>query len=170
MFYDERVVHFEDYLALEVLYFKLWNQIDSDDLFRNRYERAFAQSHWFLVEIGRINFFPFELNEEILNDDLVQKSVPLLLTKNEYFGLKFQKRGRPGIRVQPIPEFRRRRFQKRRIGVGYQDKGSLRDKAFDGSPHWKDTFPFLVEPSEWCSQEIELEIPSYLPPEFLRTE
>jgi hypothetical protein len=32
---------------------------------------------------------------------------------------------------------------KRFIGVGYKDKGSRRDPAFDGTPSWQETAQYL---------------------------
>lgn len=158
-FFEEGEVHLEDWLAVQSLYFGMWLQLDSDQVFRNRYERDLSQSHWFFEELGKIEFFPRSFNKEFLENQTVLENLPILLTKHQYFGLKYQKNGGPKILIKPKTPARLKKFSKRFMGVGYRDKGSLKDKAFDGSPHWKMVFPFLVSPNEWCSTEERLAEP-----------
>jgi len=61
----------------------------------------------------------------------------LILSPFEYFGMKGQER--PGVaRIEwSLP--RLRRFPpKPYIGVGYKDKGNLRNKCHDGTPSWQE--------------------------------
>lgn len=72
----------------------------------------------------------------------------LIFGPHEYFGLKGQKR--PGhFRVLWSYPVKRRPVTSRWMGVGYKDKGNLRNKARDGTPDWKEVAVDEKMRSEW---------------------
>ena len=53
---------------------------------------------------------------------------------SNYFGIKFERKKLYELFLKT--RFPQRFPQKRHIGVGYNDKGTAKDSATDGSPHW----------------------------------
>jgi hypothetical protein len=78
-------------------------------------------------------------NQGLRNEFLrVDRSVTgLILDSHGYFGMKGQERLGTAKLVQNPPR-KRRLPPKRFIGVGYKDKGNLRDKSYDGTPSWEE--------------------------------
>lgn len=69
---------------------------------------------------------------------MVDRSITgLILNPHAYFGMKHQSRIGAAKLVSNPPR-KRRLPPKRFIGVGYRDKGNLRDKSYDGHPKWQE--------------------------------
>lgn len=147
----EEGLHLEEWLALQSLYYEFWLKLEADDLFATKYVKDFSLSHWFVEGIGKAIEFPAKIAENLEDVDL-STSVPLLLTQWQYFGLKEQG-GPSAILIFHDQSKKRTAKRKRQMGVGYRDKGSRRDTAVDGNPHWKEVYKFLCSKEELQDQE-----------------
>jgi hypothetical protein len=72
----------------------------------------------------------------------------LILGPHEYFGLRSNKRTGQVQVLWSYPR-KRRPVTSRWMGVGYKDKGNLRNKALDGSPDWKEVAVDQNMRTEW---------------------
>jgi hypothetical protein len=93
--------------------------------------------------MSKIRIFPIHLSERG-KENLDEHFNDIIPTSREYFGLAGQRDLRNSFRLvlndtlipRAVPP-------KRFIGVGYKDKGSRRDPAFDGTPSWQETAQYL---------------------------
>jgi len=130
----------EEYLLVFQLYFEL-TEI-RDPLFVSKHGDFLQHSLLLLNAIKEAKYFPVQTDQEEGGPDvsIFEGAFP---TKRQYFGLAGQRDLRRSFRLilndtivpQKLPPAR---F----IGVGYKDKGSRRDPAFDGSPGWKEVASF----------------------------
>jgi hypothetical protein len=80
----------------------------------------------------------------------------LLPSPHAYFGMK----GNRDLRTSYTLLFNdailpKKAKSKRYIGVGYKDKGSCRDVAFDSSPHWKEVATFFSNQEREAEESIQ---------------
>lgn len=150
MLYErEEGLHIDEFLVLWELYLQLQGLLSKDPSFKEKYERFFRDSFLFFQELGNQKEFPIRVEDdenlqylERIRDVLE----PMLPTRAAYFGLKGQKNLRSGFSLVFEDEILQRKIPEgRRIGVGYRDKGSRRDPAFDGSPDWRDVAMSFLE-------------------------
>jgi len=143
MLYEkEEGLHLDEFLVLWELYLHLLEVQSKDPSFKEKYENFFRSSFLFFRELGSQKEFPIRL-EENENSQYLERIVkvlePMLPTRSAYFGLKGQKSLKSGFSLVFENELLSRKIPEgRRIGVGYRDKGSRRDPAFDGSPDWRE--------------------------------
>jgi len=143
MLYErEEGLHLDEFLVLWELYLQLLQVLSKDPSFREKYELFFKNSFVFFKELGNQKEFPIriESNENLQYlERITQVLEPMLPTRSAYFGLKGQKDLKSGFSLVFTSELIPRKVPEgRRIGVGYRDKGSRRDPAFDGSPDWRE--------------------------------
>jgi len=128
-------LNIEEYLLLYHLFFEL-TEI-KDRIFHEKYKNNLIGLSKLLSEMNSIKCFPVHPTERATREILriTQGFIP---TPREYFGLAGQRDIRNCFRLilndtivpQKLPP-------KRFIGVGYKDKGTCRDPAFDGTPGWQ---------------------------------
>lgn len=143
MLYErEEGLHLDEFLVLWELYLQLLEVQSKDPSFREKYEDFFRNSFLFFRELGSQKEFPIRIEEQENLQYLERLSKvlePMLPTRPAYFGLKGQKNLKSGFSLVFADELLSRKIPEgRRIGVGYRDKGSRRDLAFDGSPDWRE--------------------------------
>jgi len=135
MIFGEDGISIEEYLCLFHLYFDLIEIT----------EEKFVQSHSSdLEKVGIIlncltscTVFPLILSEES-KDKVITLLERFLPTRREFFGLKGQRDLRLSFRIVLNDTLVPRKIpQKAFIGVGYKDKGTRRNTAYDGSPGWQ---------------------------------
>jgi hypothetical protein len=150
MLYErEEGLHLDEFLVLWELYLQLLEVQSKDPSFREKYGTFFRNSFIFFRELGSQKEFPIRI-EEVGNLQYLERIAsvlePMLPTRSAYFGLKGQKNLKSGFSLVFESELLSRKIPEgRRIGVGYRDKGSRRDQAFDGSPDWREVASSLQE-------------------------
>jgi hypothetical protein len=128
-------LNIEEYLLLFHLFFEM-TEIQ-DPLFQEKYKEYLFRLNLLLSELGKIKEFPVHPTERSALEigRLLEGFLP---TAREYFGLAGQRDMRSCFRLilndTIVPK---RPPPKRFIGVGYKDKGTCRDPAFDGTPGWQ---------------------------------
>jgi len=135
--YDHDGLHLDEYIVLHELYYDLSESRDPS--FNQRYGRKLREISIFFQKLSEAKNFPlrWEKNQDSV-ETLASYFEDIVLSQNAYFGMK----GNRNIRESFMLSFRdsvipKKIPPKRFIGVGYKDKGSWRDPAFDGSPGWQ---------------------------------
>jgi hypothetical protein len=132
-------ISIEDLLTLYELQVYLEEKTDKDPVFNAKYGMWLITTEQVMQKLGTFRAFPIRIQEGHRRL-LVEILKPLLPGASAYFGLRKQPRIWNSFRVQlrnplkPLPL----KIPKPYVGVGYKDKGSRRDLAKDGSPHWKE--------------------------------
>lgn len=150
MLYErEEGLHLDEFLVLWELYLQLLEVQSKDPSFKEKYGTFFKNSFIFFRELGSQKEFPVRIEEQgnlQYLERIAKVLEPMLPTRSAYFGLKGQKNLKSGFSIVFESELLLRRVPEgRRIGVGYRDKGSRRDPAFDGSPDWREVAMSLQE-------------------------
>jgi hypothetical protein len=127
-------LNIEEYLLLFHLYYEL-TEI-TDPFFVQKYYEKLFELHKLLEELGKVKVFPIHPTERAKTE--ITRTLSLIPTAREYFGLSGQRDLRSCFRLVLFDTIvPKRPPPKRFIGVGYKDKGTCRDPAFDGSPGWQ---------------------------------
>lgn len=135
LIYSAEGMNLEEYLLIFHLYFELLDT--RDPLFQAKYKNHFERIGSLLVKMNGIKVFPI-IPKDGTKNEIIRYLENFLPTAREFFGLAGQRDLRNCFRlvlndtivIQAPPP-------KRFIGVGYKDKGTCRDPAFDGSPGWQ---------------------------------
>lgn len=126
---DEYVILFELFASLES---------DRDPCFQKKYRDSLAAVHELLLEIRDERTFPLQV-EWLVERETIRRDNLVIPSQRSFFGMKGQKGLRSSYRLvlqrHVIPQ---RAKPKSFIGVGYRDKGTLRNPAVDGSPSWQE--------------------------------
>lgn len=137
----EEGLHLDEFIVLTSLWFDFMLKLELDKEFHSKWEKDLSDSHWLLEDLSEAIEFPCHLNLKSEKDKmLIKNECPIILEPNAYFGMKKQ------LRQKPFSVILRRLLPKRKakpkpyVGVGYRDKGSLKNTAKDGSPHWKEVY------------------------------
>jgi hypothetical protein len=132
--YSKEGLFIEEYLLLFHLFYEL-TEI-TDPLFVQKYQENLFEIQILLNELSKVKIFPIHLSNRGVNE--ITRTLKLIPTAREFFGLTGQRDLRNCFRLvlhdTIVPK---RPPPKRFIGVGYKDKGTCRDPAFDGSPGWQ---------------------------------
>lgn len=138
----EGTLSMEDYLVLFELYYLV--REERDPHFLAKYEKSLSDLTELLGEMVDFRTFPVRVrwNEE----DLEVNPLQLIPTASSYFGMRGQRVIRESYCIQLNRRLLPQRLPpKRFIGVGYRDKGTLKNLAYDGSPHWKEVARYNSE-------------------------
>lgn len=145
---SEEELHLDEHLVLQELWFRMFEKLEEDQVFSEKWKSVFTDNHWFLNELGLLREFPYKLNFESQGERelLANELKGLCFGAHAYFGLKKQMLQSKPWKIVLNRHLRPTRpLAERRVGVGYRDRGSTRDHAKDGSPHWREVFPCLVQ-------------------------
>lgn len=126
----------EEYLCMFELYYELSEM--RDPLFQNKYFDILERVCLVLQGMSEVKTFPVVFSERAKNllCRVLGEFVP---QPREYFGLAGQRDLRQSFRIQLEDSLIiKPPAAKRFIGVGYKDKGTRRDPAFDGSLRWQE--------------------------------
>lgn len=138
--YSERGLGLEEFIALYDLLEKLLRKASVDKSFAEKYENWLITSSHFLGRLKQQRVFPVILNPSIRRS-VMHLLKPLLPSENAYYGYVKDRRIMDSVRIKfrspLIPEGKVPK-PSRVIGVGYRDKGQLRNTAIDGSPRWQE--------------------------------
>jgi len=135
LLYAQEGLFIDEYLLLYHLFYELLDNTDPN--FVNKNGELLKKVQPVLVKLGRCKCFPVHLKDES-KFEITRYLDVYLMPKREYFGLAGQRNIRDCFRLvlndtivpqAPPP--------KRFIGVGYKDKGTCRDPAYDGTPGWQ---------------------------------
>jgi hypothetical protein len=141
MVYDSSGLGLEDFLVMYDLFMYADQKCQSDKHFEEKYGDWLFTVSGLLQQMSDQRVFPIRPDTE--SRTLLEKGlIPLLPSQHAYFGLKKQPRIWNSFRIQfRNPLITPKAFPlKRYIGVGYRDKGHLKNKAVDGSPSWQDVW------------------------------
>lgn len=147
----------EEYLLLYHLYFDLSDLVEKDPKFGKKYEANLEGLTSLIQNLSRVTIFPVILKESS-RELVIRRFQDFIPTPRAYFGLSGQRDLRQSYRLvlndtlvpKKIPP-------KRFIGVGYKDKGSRRDPAYDGSPSWQEVASYFAN-LERESEELDSSI------------
>lgn len=136
--YEEDKVSFQDVVTLYDNILWCQEKAEADPHFRQK----FGQSLTVLAEILKgIRFHPhsFRTTLKTLSRELKAKLEHFIYPKRNLPGIELHVKGH----YQVIPHresgtLTKQLPRKRRIGVGYRDKGHRRDPAWDASPSWQE--------------------------------
>jgi len=155
LLYSEEGLFIDEYLCLYEVFFDLTEM--RDPLFLEKNGVHLEKVGLILSGMSDSKSFPVHFSDEAKN--LLRRVVgDFIPGPREYFGLAGQRDLRQCFRVQLndslIPKPPR---PVRYIGVGYKDKGSRRDPAFDGTLRWQEyarTFANLEREAEELDSSI----------------
>lgn len=151
LFNLEHGLHFDEYLALFELYESVLREEHPD--FQRKWGTFLEECKPLFRILGRANVFPLRLNQQLDWKGKFPKLFELALNERATRGLLGQRTLRDSFQILLIRDLPKpKKFFKRRIGVGYRDKGSLRSLARDGSPDWKE-----VATDEWFQYLAEVQ-------------
>lgn len=135
--YEHGGVSIEEILVLYDLTKNLEEKAQKDRAFEEKYGRWLITTFEFIQGLNPREF-PFHFRGNIEESEKILK--PYLPSRQAYHGWR-----RNPVRVTPASVILRnplippkRNPIKRYVGVGYQDKGSRRDTANDGTPRWQE--------------------------------
>jgi len=131
----------EEFLLLNHLILDLGES--KDPLFWEKHKQLLEKSESLIYALNKVRMFPVCSNEEgkILLDRIFDDK---MLSPREYFGLAGQLSLRQSFKIVLQDALLPQRLPpKRFIGVGYKDKGTCRDPAWDGTPRWQETAQYL---------------------------
>lgn len=138
LLYDEdEGLHLDEYLVLyELLYSFLESQ---DQSFLDKWGNSLIESLPFFEEVAKAKEFPVRLRKSIKTEELYSEFLGILvLTKNSYYGMRGNRDMRKSFLLTLNSQLPVQKLKpQRHIGVGYRDKGTRRDPAYDGSPTWQ---------------------------------
>lgn len=136
MIHDNEGIHLDEFLVIHDLYYHL---IESKD--PNLSELSFRlQSPLvseFFKKFRRNTIFPYQPWDSTRS---VMQSLILeiLYDRRSYFRIKGQNMNKSFRLILSDTLIPKKPKAKPYIGIGYKDKGSRRDTAYDGSPKWQD--------------------------------
>lgn len=152
LLYDEDGLHLDEYLVLFELYYNLLDLRDPS--FCLKYGDWFNRSSEFFAGIATALEFPAKLSSKNQIQDLYQGLQPVIPSKQAYFGLKGQRNLRQSFSVVLLSELPSvKPPSKRFVGVGYKDKGTRKNEAKDGSPHWTEVASHFSEIERRAEEE-----------------
>jgi len=137
--FDEEGLSIDNLLALNEVFVRLSEQALKDEEFGRKYGEWLFTISIYLAELNKQKAFPIRAERQY-HDRIVDFLKPYLPSQRAYLGYRNDNKIVKSYRVilrnplappQKIPP-------KRYIGVGYKDKGTKRDPAFDGTPNWKE--------------------------------
>jgi len=154
LIYSLEGLSLEEYILFYHLYFDLLDLIDRDPNFRLKYEVDFVKLRHLINPLSRVKVFPVQLKEK--SKEVVKKMFSSLVPSSRaYFGLTGQRDLRQSFRLVLNDTIVPKRIPpKRFIGVGYKDKGSRRDPAYDGTPSWQEVASYFAN-LERESEELD---------------
>lgn len=136
--FDPEGLALEQLATLWELCVQLDRQVEVDRRFAEKYSKWLFTTFEYLAFLSTSTILPIRI-EGTHNKEWVKRLEPLLPSEHAYFGYRKDDRIVKSYRLRlrnpldPPKHVRRRRL----MGVGYRDKGHLRNPAKDG-PHWKD--------------------------------
>jgi hypothetical protein len=141
MVYDSDGLGLDEFLVSYDLFMYADGKCQSDQTFKEKYGDWLFTVSELLQQMSECRTFPIRPNRES-REILGKFLVPLLPSQHAYFGYKKQTKIVNSFRIQfRNPLITPKAFPlKRYIGVGYRDKGHLKNKAVDGSPSWQDVW------------------------------
>jgi len=156
----------EEYLCLYHLFYDLTEEKSKDLFFLSKYAAWLERVELLMRKMAGNKIFP------VIPQDETKKIIERLLVEylpspRAYFGLSGQRELRQSFRlVLNDTLMPRKALPQRFIGVGYKDKGTCRDLAFDGNPSWQTVATYLSNlereaeevPQSNDSQEFEDEV------------
>lgn len=135
LIYAKEGLSIEEYLCLFHLFYDLLDT--SDPIFIKKYSEFLERVSSVLLMMKDVRVFPVQTTIEG-ECEILRYIEDFIPTPRQYFGLAGQRDLRRSFSLvlndtivpqAPLP--------KRFIGVGYKDKGTCRNPAFDGSPGWQ---------------------------------
>lgn len=149
MIYSKEGISLEEYLVIYHIFYEILDS--TDPLFIKKYDGFIKKLTQLLKIMANLKEFPVIPSEGtvFMIQRILTEHLP---SPREYFGLAGQRDLRNSFRLvlsdTIVP---RKDPPKRFIGVGYKDKGTCRDPAYDG------TLPWTHYASYFCNLEREAE-------------
>lgn len=134
--YDSEGLHLDEFLALMEAYLLLRDH--KDPSFLAKYGQWLITIEPFFGELGQTKVFPIKAQGDTTR--IERHLVPFLPSRSAYHGYQGHRELRDSFRLiirNPLA-LPKKLPPKRYIGVGYKDKGSRRDPAWDGNPRWQE--------------------------------
>lgn len=137
--YERRGIKFEDCLVLYDLLPQMIEKAEKDQTFNKSHGSKLIIAFEIIKNKFNPTAFPFKAKKEVVQQiqDSLYGWIP---SETAYFGWSKNPKREKSYEVIPVSlKLKLPKIQKQvsRIGVGYRDKGYLKNQAKDGSPSWK---------------------------------
>jgi hypothetical protein len=151
--YEENGLHLDEFLVLFDLYYFLRDL--NQPGFKEKYEEWFERTEEFFSILGQAKTFPLRVDKDLDLEPILLALEPVIPSQRAYLGLRGQKNLRSGFEVTMNSALNPPKLKpKRVIGVGYRDKGTRRDTAYDGSPSWQEVGRHFSELERRAEEEL----------------
>jgi len=155
MLWEEKL-HMDEYLVLFELFYDC--RLFQDPSFQTKYSKELCSLENLLSEVTDLREFPAKIEWQV-DKQIIQTMFGLIPTANSYYGMKGNRGLSNSFHLQLNRHLLPQRLKpKSFIGVGYRDKGTLRNVAKDGSPHWKEVNSVLSNRERLEEERRELAI------------
>lgn len=137
--WDDDGIHLDEHLALVELYDIICEEKRNDTKFQEKYGQSLQACKYMILTLSGVRYYPIQHNDSLDSKRMIAKSLGNIILKPEaYFGMRGNRNVKDSYKIQinfslSTPTLKPKRF----IGVGYKDKGSRRDPAYDGTPSWQ---------------------------------
>jgi hypothetical protein len=174
--YESRGINLEDCLVLYDLLPQMLEKSKKDPQFANKHYNSLIKSYNLIRDFVNPTKFPYKPKKNVVSE-LKSNLVGWLPSKEAYFGWSKNPARTKSFDILPdglnlkLPKLIK---NQKYIGVGYKDKGSARNIAFDNSPGWKVTSRNASKFEKWLEDDHSAAINFYLDQvgqrrEFLRS-
>lgn len=128
--WEEILVLYDNFLGLQTL-------AQRDEGFRAKFGNSLEELAKLLKSVQINERTVWKLKDTLRKN--IKELKPFLLPKRNLSQTELHMKNKVKIRETRLPGVLRKKLPPERyIGVGYRDKGSRRDEAWDGSPSWQD--------------------------------
>jgi hypothetical protein len=137
--YERRGLKLEDCLVLYDLLPQMVEKAEKDLLFYKSHGSKLIIAYEIIKNKVNPTTFPFKAKKDVV-EEIKTKLYGWIPSETAYFGWSKNPKREKSYEVIPVSlKLKLPKIQKQvsRIGVGYRDKGYLKNQAVDGSPSWK---------------------------------
>jgi hypothetical protein len=137
--YEQRGISLEDCLVLYDLLPQLIEKCEKDEQFKKSHGSGLITTFEIIKNKFNPTHFPYKPKKELVNE-IKDSLFGFIPSEAAYFGWSRNPLREKSYEVIPVSlKLRLPKIQDKRsrIGVGYRDKGYLKNLAKDGSPSWK---------------------------------
>jgi hypothetical protein len=137
--YEPSGLKFSDCLVLYDLLPQMLEKSDKDQQFNKKYGSKLIIAYELIKEKLNPTIFPYKPKKDVVTE-IKDKLYGFIPSESAYFGWSRNPLREQSYEVIPVSlklRLPKRKVNKSYIGVGYRDKGYLKNPSKDGSPGWK---------------------------------
>lgn len=145
--------HIEEYIVLFELYMDLTEE--KTPTFQEKRKNLIEIEEFFKILSGT-QVFPIRVDFNPIQEEHVKSFLgEVLLSPNSYYGIKGNRDITQSYSLRINTPVTPQRFSKAFIGVGYKDKGTVRNVSRDGTPHWKEVASYFSNLEREREEKLE---------------